>query len=181
MQHEADHLEERRFKVVTYGCQMNVHDTEKLSNLLYHAGLSEADDTDDADLLVINTCSIRDKAENQLYSDLGQLRGWKDGRPGRVLGVGGCVAQQQGDALLSRFPQLDFVFGTHNLRWVPAMAESALAGERSARTSESSSLGRFDLPERHAAYAAQARIRLGRLSVADGDDEVEVATGPLAP
>ena len=153
MQRKADSREERRFTVVTDGCQMNVHDTEKLSNLLYHAGLSEADGPDDADLLVINTCSIRDKAENQLYSDLGQLRGWKDDRPGRVLGVGGCVAQQQGDALLSRFPQLDFVFGTHNLRWVPAMAEAALAGERSARTTESSSPERFDLPERHAAYA----------------------------
>ena len=159
MQRRAASREERRFKVVTYGCQMNIHDSEKLSNLLYHAGLSEVDAADDADLLVINTCSIRDKAENQLYSDLGQLQDWKQGRAGRVLGVGGCVAQQQGNALLSRFPQLDFVFGTHNLRWVPAMAEAALAGERSARTSESRSLERFDLPERHAAYAGSSAGR----------------------
>ena len=152
MQVEAGSCEERRFKVVTYGCQMNIHDTEKLANLLYHAGLSEADSAADADLLVINTCSIRDKAENQLYSDLGRLREWKRDRRGRVLGVGGCVAQQQGDALLSRFPQLDFVFGTHNLRWVPAMVEAALAGQRSTRTSELRSLDRFDLPERHPAY-----------------------------
>lgn len=146
--------EQRRFKVVTYGCQMNVHDSQKLANLLHHAGLREAEGSDDADLLVINTCSIRDKAEHQLYSDLGQLRAWKASRPGRVLGVGGCVAQQVGDGLLARFPQLDFVFGTHNLRWVPAMVESALAGERSARTDESRSLERFDLPERHAAWGA---------------------------
>lgn len=147
-----DESRERRFEVVTYGCQMNVHDTEKLSNLLYHAGLRQADDSESADLLVINTCSIRDKAENQLYSDLGKLRRWRDARPGRVLGVGGCVAQQQGDALLRRFPHLDFVFGTHNLRWVPAMVDAALEGRRDARIGESRSLERFDLPERHAAY-----------------------------
>ena len=159
MQREADSRGERRFKVVTYGCQMNIHDSEKLSNLLYHAGLSEAATADDADLLVINTCSIRDKAENQLYSDLGKLRDWKRHRAGRVLGVGGCVAQQQGNALLSRFSHLDFVFGTHNLQWVPAMVEAALAGERSARTAESSSLDRFDLPEQHAAYAGPSTGR----------------------
>ncbi len=144
---------ERRFKVVTYGCQMNIHDSEKLANLLYHAGLSEATDADDADLLVINTCSIRDKAENQLYTDLGKLRDWKVARPGRALGVGGCVAQQVGDGLLRRFSHLDFVFGTHNLRLVPAMAEAAaVTRTRASRTDESSSVERFDLPERHAAF-----------------------------
>jgi tRNA-2-methylthio-N6-dimethylallyladenosine synthase len=156
MQAARESTGERRFKVLTYGCQMNVHDSEKLANLLCHAGLREAPDAELADLLVINTCSIRDKAENQLYSDLGQLRRWKDERAGRVLGVGGCVAQQQGDALLRRFPQLDFVFGTHNLRFVPAMAEAALAGERSARTAESRSLDRFDLPERHPACSGRS-------------------------
>jgi tRNA-2-methylthio-N6-dimethylallyladenosine synthase len=150
---------ERRFKVVTYGCQMNVHDTEKLSNLLYHAGLREASDVEDADLLVVNTCSIRDKAENQLYSDLGKLRDWKDARPGRVLGVGGCVAQQVGDRLLTRFSQLDFVFGTHNLRLVPAMAAAALTGERASRTEELRTVERFDLPERHASYAGDGSGR----------------------
>jgi tRNA-2-methylthio-N6-dimethylallyladenosine synthase len=140
------------FKIVTYGCQMNVHDTEKLSNLLLHAGLQETDDAAAADLLVINTCSIRDKAENQLYSDLGKLRDWKEARAGRALGVGGCVAQQVGDRLLKRFSHVDFVFGTHNLRLVPTMLDSALAGERSARTEESRSLERFDLPQRHADY-----------------------------
>lgn len=161
---------ERRFKVVTYGCQMNVHDSEKLSNLLLHAGLREAAEADDADLLVINTCSIRDKAENQLYSDLGRLRAWKAARAGRVLGVGGCVAQQVGDRLLARFSQLDFVFGTHNLRWVPAMADAALSGQRSARTDESRSLERFDLPERHAAFAAVDSPGRAFVTVMEGCD-----------
>lgn len=137
----------------TYGCQMNVHDSEKLANLLLHHGYRCTEQLDDADLLIINTCSIRDKAEHQLYSDLGALRAWKEARSGRILAVGGCVAQQEGDALLRRFAQLDFVFGTHNLRWVAAMAEAARRGRRSARTEETASLERFDWPQRHPAYA----------------------------
>ena len=140
-----------RFAIRTYGCQMNVHDSEKVATLLADAGLDAAPSESEADLLVINTCSIRDKAEHQLYSDLGRLRVWKDARPGRVLGVGGCVAQLVGDGLLRRFPQLDFVFGTHNLRHVPAMIEAAAVGERRADTSESRSQDRFDLPSRHPA------------------------------
>lgn len=137
------------FYVRTYGCQMNVHDSDKLANLLHHAGLRASRDEDEADVLVINTCSIRDKAENQLYSDLGRLREWKQARRGRSLGVGGCVAQQVGDALLKRFPHLDFVFGTHNLRMVPSMVDAARRGRRRAETTERSSLDRFDLPARH--------------------------------
>lgn len=143
-----------RFRIRTYGCQMNVHDSEKIANLLYHHRWSEASGEESADLLVINTCSIREKAEHRLYSDLGKLRAWKRAGPGRVLGVGGCVAQQEGDALLRRFPHLDFVFGTHNLRRVPAMVEGARAGTREARTGETRSLERFDLPERHPDYPA---------------------------
>jgi len=133
----------------TYGCQMNAHDSEKLVNLLRHDGWKRAQALDSADLLIVNTCSIRDKAEHQLYSDLGVLRDWKRASPGRLLGVGGCVAQQQGDRLLRRFPQVDFVFGTHNLRLVPSMVEAASQGARSARTQESSGRERFELPDRH--------------------------------
>ena len=145
-------MDRRRFAIRTYGCQMNVHDSEKVANLLHHAGFDAAASEDDADLLVVNTCSIRDKAEQRLYTDLGLLRGWKRERPGRLVGVGGCVAQQVGDAILGRFPQVDFVFGTHNLPWVPAMVDAASRGERTARTDETASLGRFDLPDRHPAY-----------------------------
>ena len=140
---------EIRFFVRTYGCQMNAHDTDKLANLLCHAGHRASADERSADVLVINTCSIRDKAENQLYTDLGRLREWKDERPGRLVGVGGCVAQQVGDRLLARFPHLDFVFGTHNLRLVPSMIEAAREGARRSETSEHRSLDRFDLPALH--------------------------------
>ena len=125
---------------------MNVHDSEKLANLLHHAGLDRAQDEASAELLIINTCSIRDKAENQLYSDLGKLREWRADRPGRLIGVGGCVAQQVGDRLLARFPHLDFVFGTHNLKLVPAMVSGARSGRRAVEIGESRSVDRFDLP-----------------------------------
>jgi len=139
----------RRFWIRTQGCQMNVHDSEKVANLLLHDGWESAEGVDDADLLILNTCSIRDKAEHRLYSELGKLREWKQLAPDRSVGVAGCVAQQQGDALLRRFPQVDFVYGTHNLRRVPEMAAAALRGVRDAQTEENSSGERFDLPSRH--------------------------------
>jgi len=159
----------RRYHVRTYGCQMNLHDSEKVENLLHHAGWRPAETLDDAELLLINTCSIREKAEHRLASDLGTLRGWKAARAGRVLGVGGCVAQQEGDALLRRFGHLDFVFGTHNLRLVPALVAAACAGERRAETRETRSLERFDLPERHPEFAGQTPGRAW-LTVMEGCD-----------
>lgn len=159
----------RRYHVRTYGCQMNLHDSEKVENLLHHAGWRPAESMDDAELLLVNTCSIREKAAHRLASDLGTLRAWKAAGAGRVLGVGGCVAQQEGDALLRRFVHLDFVFGTHNLRLVPALAEAAGAGERRAETGESRSLERFDLPERHPEFAGHTPGRAW-LTVMEGCD-----------
>jgi len=158
-----------RFAIRTFGCQMNAHDSEKVANLLLHAGWAAASNAEDADLLVVNTCSIREKAEHRLYSDLGLLRSWRERRPGRLVGVGGCVAQQEGDALLARFPQVDFVFGTHNLRLVPALVAAAEAGRRRAETAESSDLERFELPARHPALG---RATPGRayLTVMEGCD-----------
>jgi tRNA-2-methylthio-N6-dimethylallyladenosine synthase len=159
----------KRFLLRTYGCQMNVHDSEKVANLLWHHGYRAADDAEGADLYLINTCSVRGKAERQLYSDLGALRTWKTAVPGRVLGVGGCTAQQEGDALLRRFAHLDFVFGTHNLRLVPSLAEASRRGERSARIEESNSLERFDFPDRHPGFEGAAAGR-GYLTVMEGCD-----------
>ena len=143
----------RRFWIRTHGCQMNVHDSEKVANLLLHDGWELAGGMEDANLLILNTCSIRDKAEHRLYSELGKLREWKQSAPDRSVGVAGCVAQQQGDALLRRFPQLDFVYGTHNLRRVPEMAAAALRDVRDSQTEENRSADRFDLPSRHPSLA----------------------------
>ena len=148
----------RRFAIRTYGCQMNVHDSDKVAALLEASGLEASPDESEADLLLINTCSIRDKAEHQLYSDLGKLREWKAQRAGRLVGVGGCVAQQVGDSLLGRFAHLDFVFGTHNLRRVPALLERAAQGQRAAWVDEDASPARFELPvEAHHPRAAARR------------------------
>ncbi len=161
--------EGRKFSIRTYGCQMNVHDSEKLANLLFHEGYALTSDEAEADLLVINTCSIREKAEHHLYSDLGKLREWKAARPDRLLGVGGCVAQQEGDIVLQRFQHLDFVFGTHNLRVVPAMLRGAGQGLRVTRVEETRSLTRFDFPERHASFESPNPSR-AYLTVMEGCD-----------
>ena len=142
-----------RVLVRTTGCQMNVHDSEKIENLLLHHGWSRAASLETADFLIVNTCSIREKAEHHLYSDLGMLREWKADGAERVLAVGGCVAQQEGEGLLRRFPHVDFVFGTHSLRWVPALADAARAGRRSVEVAETRSLDRFDWPARHPDFA----------------------------
>ncbi len=159
----------RRFHIRSYGCQMNAHDSEKVANLLHHAGFERAQTEPDADLVVVNTCSIREKAEHRLYSDLGLLRLWKAERPGRLIGVGGCVAQQEGDALLRRFPQIDFAFGTHNVRWVPDMVAAAERGEREARFADDLSLARFDLPGRHSGFDSETPGRAW-LTVMEGCD-----------
>jgi tRNA-2-methylthio-N6-dimethylallyladenosine synthase len=159
----------RTFAIRTFGCQMNAHDSDKVANLLLHAGYEATDEDAAADLLVINTCSIREKAEHRLYSDLGRLREWKAQRPGRLIGVGGCVAQQEGHALLGRFSQVDFVFGTHNLRLVPSLVRAAEMGQRDADVSTSPSLDRFDLPGRHPAFVETSPGR-AYLTVMEGCD-----------
>jgi tRNA-2-methylthio-N6-dimethylallyladenosine synthase len=149
---------------------MNVHDSEKVSALLEGAGLVASPSEQDADLLVINTCSIRDKAEHQLYSDLGLLRAWKAERPGRMVAVGGCVAEQLGDRLLGRFGHVDFVFGTHHLRRVPDLVEAARAGVRSAEVGEDRGPGRFDLPMASRAEPGEGVRRKAFVTVMEGCD-----------
>jgi tRNA-2-methylthio-N6-dimethylallyladenosine synthase len=158
-----------QFFLRTYGCQMNAHDSEKVANLLYHAGYQASASPDDADVLIINTCSVRDKAEHRLYGDLGVLRAWKAAAPGRVLGVAGCVAQQEGDAIQRRFPHVDFVFGTHSLRLVPSLVAAARRGAPSLAVEESACLDRFDLPERHPDYRGASAGR-AYVTVMEGCD-----------
>jgi tRNA-2-methylthio-N6-dimethylallyladenosine synthase len=133
---------------------MNQHDAEKISNLLYHRGFRPAPAPSDADLVLVYTCSVREKAEHRLYTELGELGRLKANRPDLLLGVGGCVAQQEGAALLELFPKLDFVFGPQNLRHLPAMIEAARDRERGAWTDyPGDPAERFELPERHPEYS----------------------------
>jgi tRNA-2-methylthio-N6-dimethylallyladenosine synthase len=150
---------------------MNVHDSEKVAALLEGAGFVAGESEGQADLLVINTCSIRDKAEHQLYSDLGLLRAWKAEKPGRMVAVGGCVAEQQGERLLGRFSHLDFVFGTHQLRRIPELVASARAGDRQAAVGEERSpVHRFDLPMASRSQPEQGIRRKAFVTVMEGCD-----------
>jgi len=135
----------RRYLIETFGCQMNVHDSERMAGLLEQAGYEPATGDADADVVVINTCSVREHAEEKLYTRLGQLRVLSEetGRS-RVVAVTGCVAQQEGDALFRKTNGrlIDVVLGTHRLKQLPALIERA-AGERDTRRGEVD-VARFD-------------------------------------
>jgi tRNA-2-methylthio-N6-dimethylallyladenosine synthase len=111
--------------IKTFGCQMNAVDSARMLSLLSSADYLAAATLEEADLVLLNTCSIREKADQKIYSDLGTLRRWKQRRPGRLVGVGGCLAQQDGEALRKRAPHVDIVFGTRNIASLPEMVRMA--------------------------------------------------------
>jgi tRNA-2-methylthio-N6-dimethylallyladenosine synthase len=118
-----------KYLIETWGCQMNDHDSEKLAGLLMKEGFEAAASLADADLVLLNTCSIREKAVHKVYSELGYLREEKKRRP-LLVGVTGCLAQQEQAALFKRAPQIDFVLGTMALQQLPRLVEEARAGRR---------------------------------------------------
>ncbi len=120
---------EKRFYLETFGCQMNVVDSERIVDLLRKSGYRQVDDSADADLILLNTCSVRDKAERKVYGHLGRYKPLKDANPALILGVGGCVAQQEGERLLEKLPYLDLVFGTHNVHKLPELVKK-VEGQR---------------------------------------------------
>lgn len=119
---------ERSFFIMTFGCQMNEHDSLKIAALMEAEGYSSVEGPERAECIILNTCSVRQKPQQKLYSALGRLRRLKAKRPSLVIGVGGCVAQQEGVRLLERVPHLDFVFGTHHIHEVPDMVRTAREG-----------------------------------------------------
>jgi tRNA-2-methylthio-N6-dimethylallyladenosine synthase len=159
-----------RFYLRTFGCQMNQHDAEKIANLLHHEGYRPVASAEQAELVLVNTCSVRSKAESKLYTELGVLGRLKRKRPDLILGVGGCVAQQEGGRLLKRFPQLDFVFGPQNLRHLPAMLASARERRSSLHVEyEADRLARFALPGVHPEYRSALANR-ALVTVMEGCD-----------
>ena len=116
---------ERTFVVRTFGCQMNEHDSERIAGLFEADGLTEVDDDEAADVIVLNTCCIRENADNKLYGHLGWLRQWKDARPDRQIVVSGCLAQKDRDTVRSRAPWVDVVLGTHNVHRVSELVTQA--------------------------------------------------------
>ncbi|HEX2850570.1 MAG TPA: tRNA (N6-isopentenyl adenosine(37)-C2)-methylthiotransferase MiaB [Acidimicrobiales bacterium] len=117
--------EPRRYFVRTFGCQMNEHDSERIAGLLEAEGLVAADSADDADVVVLNTCTIRENADNRLYGNLGHLKAAKARRPGLQIAVGGCMAQKDQGLIQQRAPHVDVVFGTHNVANVAALLRRA--------------------------------------------------------
>ena len=114
--------------IKTFGCQMNEYDSEKMADVLREShGLELTDDPEQADILLLNTCSIREKAQEKVFSQLGRWKKWKKDRPGLVIGVGGCVASQEGEAIRRRAPYVDLVFGPQTLHRLPAMVDKLRA------------------------------------------------------
>ncbi len=132
----------KTFYFLTFGCQMNVYDTERAAQLLASRGYVQVEDPRRADFIWLNTCSVRDKPEQKVYSALGRFHALKMKNPGLIIGVGGCLAQQEGETLLKRVPFLDFVLGTKEIRRMPEILERL---EKSGgRTSATRLQGRVD-------------------------------------
>ena len=106
-----------KYCVITYGCQMNLHESEKLAGILESFGFTKTDNENDADIVVFNTCCIRENAEKKAEGNIGALKRVKRNKKNMIIAVGGCMTQQKGyaDKLIKEFPFIDIVFGTHNL------------------------------------------------------------------
>jgi len=151
------------YEVKTFGCQMNVHDSERLSGLLEDAGYVPAAAGTDADILVFNTCAVRENADNKLYGNLGQLFERKAENPDFQIAVGGCLAQKDKDTIVAKAPWVDVVFGTHNIGSLPALLERARVN-REAQVEIIEALETFpsDLPtKRDSTYSALVSISVG--------------------
>ncbi|GAS95368.1 (dimethylallyl)adenosine tRNA methylthiotransferase [Mycolicibacterium canariasense] len=153
----------RTYQVRTYGCQMNVHDSERLAGLLDAAGYVRAADGTDADIVVFNTCAVRENADNKLYGNLSHLAPRRSADPNMQIAVGGCLAQKDRDAVLTKAPWVDVVFGTHNIGSLPVLLERA-RHQRVAQVEIAEALQEFPsaLPaSRESAYAAWVSISVG--------------------
>ncbi|MET9065330.1 tRNA (N6-isopentenyl adenosine(37)-C2)-methylthiotransferase MiaB [Streptosporangium sandarakinum] len=153
----------RTYEVRTYGCQMNVHDSERLSGLLEDAGYVPVPEGETADVVVFNTCAVRENADNRLYGNLGHLRPTKVSRPGMQIAVGGCLAQKDQGEIVRRAPWVDVVFGTHNIGSLPVLLERARV-QQEAQVEIKESLETFPstLPtKRESAYAAWVSVSVG--------------------
>jgi len=133
----------------TFGCQMNDNDSERMLGILKGINFARTNDPNSADLILINTCTVRDKAEQKVYSTLGRYKELKRARPRLIIGVAGCVAQQQGEKLLKRAPHLDIVFGPHNVHKLRELLLEADSGRRvvATRLTETIDAGEYGISQ----------------------------------
>ncbi len=153
----------RTYQVRTYGCQMNVHDSERLCGLLEDAGYVAAPEGQGADVVVFNTCAVRENADNRLYGNLSHLVPVKAAHPGMQIAVGGCLAQKDQGDILAKAPWVDVVFGTHNIGSLPVLLERArIEQEAQVEIRESLDVFPSTLPtKRDSAYAAWVSVSVG--------------------
>lgn len=153
----------RTYQVRTYGCQMNVHDSERLSGLLESAGYVPAVEGKVANVVVFNTCAVRENADNRLYGNLSHLVPVKASNPGMQIAVGGCLAQKDQGEILRKAPWVDVVFGTHNIGSLPMLLERARIQEQAQiEIKEALEVFPSSLPtKRDAAYAAYVSVSVG--------------------
>jgi len=145
-----------KLHIRTFGCQMNEYDSNKMSDVLKHShGLELTDNIDQADVLLVNTCSIREKAEEKLFHQLGRWKKLKITKPNLVIGVGGCVASQEGDLILKRAPYVDLIFGPQTLHRLPNMLNDVLDKSQVSIDISFPEIEKFDhLPEPHSDTAS---------------------------
>jgi tRNA-2-methylthio-N6-dimethylallyladenosine synthase len=146
----------------TYGCQMNEYDSSRMADLMREAyGLRLVADPEDADVILMNTCSVREKAEEKVYSELGRYRKIKDRRPDLIIGVGGCVAQQEGERIQKRAPYVDVVFGPQTYHRLPEMVKHIRRDRVRLAMTEMPEIEKFDhLPQQQPAAGISAFVTI---------------------
>jgi len=141
----ADVMIKKKLFIKTNGCQMNEYDSSKMAEVLFHAyGLEKTDTLEGADVILLNTCSIREKAQEKVFSQLGQWREYKAKNPHVIIGVGGCVASQEGDSILKRAPYVDIVFGPQTLHRLPELIKARLETKKSVVDIQFPEIEKFD-------------------------------------
>lgn len=159
--------EKKKLFIKTYGCQMNVYDSERMAEALGGKGYVQTDAADDADMILLNTCHIREKAAEKVYSELGRFKGLKAEKPDLKIGVAGCVAQAEGEEIMRRQPMVDLVVGPQSYHRLPAMDDALQTGQKALDT---------DFPEEDKFAALKGRGKAKRgptafLTVQEGCDK----------
>lgn len=154
-------MEKKKLYIHTFGCQMNVQDAEKMAALLGTSGYGTTDDPEQADLILLNSCSIREKAVQKIYSQLGRFRVLKEKKPDLLIGVGGCLAQQCGERLFRRAPYVNLVFGTHQIHRLPEMVgDLEQSGGRIVETGFCDRVRSLDIPAQPAPGAVSTYVTI---------------------
>ncbi len=151
----------KKFYIKTFGCQMNEYDSDKMADLLRASeGMEQTEAPEDADVILFNTCSVREKAQEKVFSDLGRARLIKRSRPDLLIGVGGCVASQEGDAIIRRAPYVDMVFGPQTLHRLPQMIAARRASGHAQIDVSFPEIEKFDHLPAPAATAGSAFVSI---------------------